>query len=115
MSAIGLNERISRWRNAMSETKWSPGPWQIGEDGEVIDADGNFVAEVLIPWNGTEAERAMARADLRLIATSLELNKALEALLNEVIEAGFDTVHDQGWPTIIQQARAALAKARDEP
>ena len=41
-----------------------------------------------------------------------DLLAALEALLKEVEAAGNANADDYGWPTVVPQARAAIAKAR---
>ncbi len=43
-----------------------------------------------------------------------ELVTALEALLKETELAGIADAKDYGWPTVVPQARAALAKAHEE-
>ena len=50
----------------------------------------------------------------RLRAINADLLAALEALLNEVEQAGNANADDYGWPTVVPQARAAIAKAKGD-
>ncbi len=67
--------------------------------------------------NATLEDVRAARPDIDAIllrAINADLLAALEALLNEVEAAGNATADDYGWPTVVPQARAAIAKARNQ-
>ena len=97
-------------------TEHTPGPWLVvnikgmnvlmvgaGQDGS------NIVADIRLHRHAPAVE-----ANARLIAASPDLLTALEALLNEVEHAGNANADDYGWPTVVPQARAAIARAKME-
>ncbi len=93
----------------MSETKWTPGPWELADKYNCTDVravDGPYVADcnasAAIDWRTKEA-------NARLIAAAPELYEALENLRKL-----YDT--DEGCRSMpeYQAAIAALAKARGE-
>jgi hypothetical protein len=88
-------------------TKWTPGPWRAGENGNnrVYGPDGMGV------HSGLVANVYKGRDTINLIAAAPELYSAAQYAL-DVIEA-----HDaaSGVPSKVATAlRAALAKARGE-
>ena len=96
----------------MSAFKGTPGPWEVGEDGDVIwgpewEGRKTFVASV--PFNKTPR----TEADARLIAAAPELLEALEELMSDVLDIrGVDV--EEYKPEGFKRARAAIAKATGE-
>lgn len=60
-----------------------------------------------------DALSAKWTADRRIRDAAPDLLAALEAMLNEVERAG-NAIYDYGWPTVVPQARAAIAKAKGD-
>ena len=96
----------------MSETKFTPGPWEVrrGEPWVIAKAYGNMKSVVHLNYPITQSEEQQANA--HLIATAPELYETLEAII-----ARWDTpLWKDIEPTavFIGKGRAALAKARGE-
>jgi hypothetical protein len=93
--------------------------WLIhGPQGESI-TDGpiwtkHFAAESKANAYFIAAAPATAAERDRLREVNAELVRTLEALLHETELAGNANADDYGWPTVVPQARAALATARGE-
>ena len=111
----------------------TPGPWKIIWPGDELASPSlkypNVVGDGL--WTvahilgGSHLER---RANAHLIAASWEtaaerdrlvkvnerLVEALKALLHETELSGNANADDYGWPTVVPQARAALAEAQQQ-
>ena len=88
----------------MTERKWTPGPWQIDDDGiynpRITGDDGNDVAEVLeFPDMGQQI------ANARIIGAAPDLYEALLEALPYVPEHHGPIMH---------KINAALAKTRGE-
>jgi hypothetical protein len=104
-------------------TEFTRGPWKTAETNKradnikpappwhnltaIVDRNGHTLANVVT--KGPKGE-----ANARLIAAAPDLLAALEGLLNEVEKAGNANADDYGWPTVVPQARAAIAKARNQ-
>ncbi len=98
------------------KTKFTPGPWkvshQINGKRHVVRNDrqpGEFPL-CLLPEGRIESERM---ANAKLIAAAPELYQALELLLVEC-DAHLDYVDDENMLVRVNEARAALSKARGE-
>lgn len=93
----------------MSETKWTPGPWEIVS---------KFVGPYELHSNGSAFARVEADRDvLELIASALALYEALEAILKIEDEDGLGTAYARyngKQRDALEKARAALAAARGE-
>lgn len=86
-------------------TKHTPGPWMIFQSGNIGSAEVRTPVHLVIASGNVKGENIeTAMANARLIAAAPELLEALDNLVNtpEV------RIED------MQQARAALAKARGE-
>lgn len=104
----------------MSETRWTPGPWDIHEDdGQPIAGirereGGRFVAltqfdaEDCRTVEAANARRAECAANARLISAAPDLYAVLADLVDALERFG-----RLGSPRVVA-ARAALAKARGE-
>ena len=70
------------------QPKWTPGPWRVDADGDVIAPDGP-VAGPFYPDNfDTWPTWEQRKADAHLIAAAPDLYAALEAIRdNEVVRA----------------------------
>jgi hypothetical protein len=88
----------------MSETKWTPGPWQTEENHIVAGAVRVAVVDTPNIHGGVDWIECDYNA--RLIAAAPDLYAALSALLDDVGRTN-------SMPGAVQ-ARAALAKARGE-
>jgi hypothetical protein len=107
--------------DAVSETKWTPGPWEVhrDDDGQPIAGirergEGRFVAltqfdaEDCRTVEAANARRAECTANARLIAAAPSLAYALALVEEHDAHAGFLD------PQLRQYVRAALARARGE-
>ena len=94
----------------MSENKFTPGPWETGDDYQVqtVDKHGYEIAEMRIDVPEYEA-------NARLIAAAPDLLEALEAVLLVVgqLRIGEHLPCDQGM-NVTKLCMAAIAKARGE-
>jgi hypothetical protein len=107
----------------MSETKFTPGPWEIDKHNHdwIVTSSEKYVghlAEVrsnlAYPYHSEEMQQAK-KANGTLISAAPDLYNALEALLGWVAE--WAVAEGQGIQVqddITAAARAALAKARGE-
>lgn len=103
----------------MSDTKFTPGPWTVGEVRhagafQLVTAGAKgYVCEVRCGYIGNELDHDTRKANARLIAAAPDLYEALE-----VIAGGDSDVSNtaiivgNGAKTVLVQVRAALAKAR---
>lgn len=99
-----------------NETKWTPGPWVVGESSHnglpCVDAcdpnDGQLMIEICEVWgeDRAESETEMSRANAHLISAAPELYEALASMLEEC--------EDDEFAPHVMEAKAALAKARGE-
>ena len=100
----------------------TPGPWVVWQEDQnrptcimphhdSPDYDARHARGIATIERYNEGETA---ANARLIAAAPDLLAALEKLLNEVEAAGNATADDYGWPTVVPQARAAIARAKME-
>lgn len=94
----------------MTETKFTPGPWQthiseVRGDLCVISERAWICGEILNRVRSIPEEEA--RANAHLIAAAPDVYEALEAAANS---AGFQYM----WPNTRSKIEAALAKARGE-
>jgi hypothetical protein len=102
----------------MSETKFTPGPWVVGNIFELTFGvkRGNGTEPIGFVYGPSLAERydvgRTALANARLIAAAPELYEALERTLNWLASYPGEGAMGIGGP--YEQARAALAKARGE-
>lgn len=103
----------------MSETKWTPGPWnqsyRLDQDGmyntEVYDALGKTIAT--LAWHPVPIKGGWATdrdANARLIAASPDLYEALTVLLSNVGDYELGSSRHQA----INIAETALTRARGE-
>ena len=120
----------------MSDTNFTPGPWVVenggdifgplgGDSGDGIDCDGNDgwqVAEVghysaSVDGELMELGDGPRLANIALIKAAPELFEALEIMLADYWEASkeWDKENQEYATTVIDQSRAALAKARGKP
>lgn len=90
----------------MSDTKFTPGPWLVGEDQCVDEAwsivttsGGSIIANV--------NDRHDRKANARLIAAAPDLYAALDAVESDLSIGAHPHLH-------IDAIRAAIAKARGE-
>ena len=97
--------------------KHTPGPWHLGQDrnyeAALVAENGETVARAA--WtggSGCELEIDKA-ADARLIAAAPELLEALEAA-RDTLKAHQMDYADSGYLTAIEDAEAAIARARGE-
>lgn len=96
-------------------SKHTPGPWSLNEEGRTVGADGRPVGEMsaLTPFTMQESERL--RADRILMTAAPEL---LEAVRSTIFALAWH-VEGQGRGVamdaeILRRARAAIAKATGE-
>lgn len=97
----------------MTETKWTPGPWQaLFEQG--LRADFYHIRSVEHPdWrictgpNWANEHTAENIANAHLIAAAPDLYEALEAAI------ATDMTMDR-WVAVVRDAKAALSRARGE-
>ena len=114
-----------------NEQKWTPGPWEIINDGDIFaplggdsgdgvradSSDGWQIAEVdayiaFVDGGLVELGAEPRRANARLIAAAPELFEALDGLLSELDST--PEIDLSSWGVSTAKARAALAKARGE-
>lgn len=95
----------------MSDTKFTPGPWEVGDcDGATIWANaGTFAFAIGFATSDANGDREMALANARLIAAAPELYEALW----DLVEGPFPT-SDADVERVHAKARAALIKASSE-
>jgi hypothetical protein len=109
-----LRSALNGWRDAMSETKWTPGPWRVGAAFEHDRGSRYWDVSVVRPDGWQSAVSAKTREDAvavaGLIAAAPDLAAAAERVLDEI-----------PWGRISVAARcalidlrAALAKARGD-
>ena len=98
----------------MSETKHTPGPWEVSWDKYGKESEIHGKSELndgpicIIPHDDvTESGAEEQLANARLIAAAPELLEALEGL---AMKAGRHFWRD----VVVTQARAAIAKAKGE-
>lgn len=87
----------------MSETKWTPGPWN-GRDIKISDQEGAGISICF-----TYPPRDEYRANTHLIASAPELYEALDSIVRSAEENNAAI----NMP-LIAAAKTALAKARGE-
>lgn len=101
----------------MTDTKFTPGPWMLCEDGEmpdpeewptfVVDLSGIDTPPDFIPIVARAKMNGDQMADYQVMAAAPDLYAALKAL---VAVTRWDAVT----AVLLEPARAALAKARGE-
>lgn len=107
-----------------SETKWTPGPWSVGVEGDGVPGyvycDNDLGSAVAICYGPALAYTVFPReqevANAQLIAASPKLYEALAAQL-KWFEAHHAILLELGNPDFVamrDQARTALASARGE-
>src|SRR6185369_4458802 len=107
----GSTAVVGGTEEAMSETKWTPGPWQVEaaypDDVRAVGGVSPVAQAYVVPAN--QGGAAARRANARLIAAAPDLYEACEAALeySEASEGG-------GYTSLNKQLRAALAKARGD-
>lgn len=94
---------------------FTPGPWVVerADDAYCIANVGNLV---IMPCAG-KVKHDNAEADARLISAAPDLLEALEDIANDYAER-FDMDSQStnpGMKVVVENARAALAKARGTP
>lgn len=96
----------------MSESKFTPGPWHVGDGNETIVYDANRWAIASATTFHRKHEDGSSEANAKLIAAAPELLEALEALKREIIlsDVNMDYIdsHFKPW---LDKARAAIHKA----
>lgn len=114
------HERADDWggerRKTVSENRWTPGPWEIDEQGHIW-GDGMQVAHINyaedFPCEENEADcQAMCEANARLIAAAPELFKACTMAL-AFIESCYESDIDEERSPEGNQLRAAIALANN--
>ena len=107
------------WGCGMSETKHTPGPWEVRTDGELfaicgpakwivtvdVDEEGNIALQ-----DGT-SEYEVNQANANLIAAAPDLLAALERALPSLCKCGSRDCYET---EVHQQAVAAIAEAKGE-
>lgn len=97
----------------MSDTPWTPGPWEVSDIGDYADFDGRSIVvigddrRVCATHAGGDDPEGTANA--RLIAAAPELAEALQMFI-EHYPAGINSFLDDAH----KAARAALRKARGD-
>lgn len=97
----------------MSETKWTPGPWEISSNftGPLVISPAGKKDDAIAYVFGTTFRQV--QADARLIAAAPDMAEALEKLIGWE-----DTIRtyipNGGLTSALTAARSALAKARGE-
>ena len=91
---------------------WTPGPWEVGDNGDVWGPDDELICfglRVLDPSPRTDEQR---HANAHLISAAPDLYQALDGLLGVVMapEPPPGRVRDNS--AQIEAARRALARAR---
>lgn len=94
----------------MTNTKHTPGPWEVGEEGEILAGSSEFL--VATAYHGRPAQEANAR----LIAAAPELLKTVKELVSLVCDSGLGTISEYlpvNPESIerIKRARQAIARA----
>ena len=92
----------------MSETKFTPGPWEKG--GLIVGARGIIIRQ---QWEGTRTIDELEAND-HLIAAAPDMYEALEAAILEYGKPGGPWNVPSSPGSWIEKARAAIAKARGE-
>lgn len=96
-------------------SKHTPGPWHLNEEGRPIGADGRPVGEMsaLMPFNLEEGARISADRQLMTAAPELlnALRSAVFSLTWHIEGQGRGVAMDA---EILQRARAAITKATGE-
>lgn len=96
----------------MSETKHTPGPWRIKDDGEtskIADAANNTIASLSYVHLYGRRTAAEVNANMHLIAAAPDMLEALTALLMRLDDN--PELSDLIGQIEIERARAAIAKA----
>jgi hypothetical protein len=92
----------------------TPGPWQADNDGYIVSANGEDVAEIL-EANG---DIAVIRANARVLVNSPALLEALEDMTQMVEylapEKFDDAEHEQEFNARLARARDVIQKTRGE-
>lgn len=88
-------------------SKWTPGPWDVYDNGDGIRIDGAEITLAFIDGDYRDQDYSIQMANARLIASAPDLLEALDALVNSADNPAqfFDAVIG---------ARAAIAKAKGE-
>lgn len=95
----------------MSETKFTPGPWEVDEIGNVSSTAVRNIATVFGAatregWGGSDyATFAHCKANARLITSAPDILEALKFAIR---------FHDQITPADVERMRAVVAKATGE-
>ena len=100
----------------MTDAKFTPGPWVAHETGRARSG----LPEHEIHWSDIGecvAEVVHGAANADLISAAPELYEALEIILADYLDASdeWDKENQEYATTVIDQSRAALAKARGKP
>jgi hypothetical protein len=103
----------------MSESKHTPGPWEVDPPGHPLDCHGILDADELglAETHGREG-KGEEEANAHLIAAAPEMYEALEELVNSEANVDPDETYsdkygrlDMGKGAAIRKAQAALKKA----
>lgn len=96
----------------MTDTKFTPGPWEVKEEGEkwLWVGPASWVKRIcrVVLYNGTERED---KANAHLIAAAPDLYDALERAEYMLRQYG---MRPEFYREVASEARSALAKARGE-
>ena len=98
----------------MTETKFTPAPWTLDEDGEILDCNNDSIALLEIEDFDAEIEQEL-KANANLIATAPELYHLLSemtGLLHEHHSSNYCSIGFEG--ELVKKSVTVLAKARGE-
>ncbi|EWC39591.1 hypothetical protein [Stutzerimonas stutzeri] len=96
-------------------SEFTPGPWLRDEYGNVVAGSGDRVAfrSVTTVCSGTDERISEAEANTTLIASAPDLLEALEMIVAEA--DSYTAMTGKPVYNWLDQARAAIAKARGTP
>jgi len=91
---------------AVSETKWTPGPWEVIDDYWIVGPDGGIAEAFHNLYDGTEA------ANAHLIASAPDLYEALSMARDRLseLQGGEDAITQ----SVIGLADCVMRQARGE-
>ena len=96
----------------MENAKHTPGPWDTGEDGWIVESAKGWAVSHAVVFRGKHGE-GEDFANARLIAAAPDLLAALEELTRTAASL-VDYHDDPETEAAIDVARAAIAKAKGE-
>ncbi len=91
-------------------SKHTPGPWHLSEEGRPVGADGQMVGEMSALMPFTMEEHARIIADRQLVTAAPELLEALRDIESNLTGSG----DAWRWKDKLPKIRAAIIKATGE-